>query len=74
VRRFGAMSVASMLLEVSTATTMSKPRCSTSCRSNPCCGLASVMTNNATANTRQPNRIFFRAGEMPTVNVESNRV
>ena len=41
--RLGAMSVASMDFEVSIATTMSKPFCSTSCRSYPCCGRARAM-------------------------------
>ena len=71
--RFGAMSVVSMDLDVSTATTMSSPRCSTSCRSNPCCGRASVTISSATARIRRANRIFRRAGEMPTVNADSSR-
>ena len=64
---------ASMDFEVSTATTMSSPRCSTSSKSNPCCGRASATIKSATARITSANRIFRRAGEMPTVSDESNR-
>ena len=67
------MSAASMLLEVSTATTMSRPRCSTSCKSNPRCGRASAKIKNATARITSAKRIFCRAGEIPTVNCDNNR-
>ena len=66
-RRLGAMSSASMLLEVSMATTMSKPRWLISCQSKPHCGRARARMRQTTASTRHPRRIFCRWGEMPTV-------
>ena len=55
--------LASMLLDVSTATTMSNPRCSTSCRSNPCCGRASATTSSATARSNATTDFLPRGGD-----------
>ena len=71
--RLGAMSSASMLFEVSMATTMSSPRCFISSQSKPHCGRASARIRQTTARTRQAARIFCRVAEMPTVKAGNSR-
>jgi len=68
------MSWASMDLDVSITTTMSRPRRSIFCKSYPYCGRASAVINSATARITQLNRTFRRAAEIPTVSADSNRV
>src|SRR5437867_1107006 len=67
------MSSASMLLEVSIATTISNPRSLVSCQSNPHCGRASAKIKQTTASTKRARRTCCRLLEIPTVKPGNNR-